>query len=198
MLGRMIRLVSPLLLLPVLTMFALGAYEPETDYMQLMIEAACAGDEAAGLASQKSREEKLLETGLRYESVDFTELYLLAKIIEAEAGSSWLTEEWKMAVGEVLLNRVASPEFPDTIEECITQPGQYYGEGNEYFSSLVPSRASVEAASKLLSGERVLGDASVVFQANFPLGGGIFRELKDGALGSTYLCFTSHPELYER
>ena len=51
--------------------------------------------------------------------------YSSASSSSTEAGSAWLSMEWKMAVGEVLLNRVASPEFPDTLAGCAFQPGQY-------------------------------------------------------------------------
>ena len=54
-----------------------------------------------------------------------------------------------MAVGEVVLNRMASPEFPDTMREVLEQPGQYYGRNNPYFNHLKPLPASVEAARRL-------------------------------------------------
>lgn len=167
-----------------------------TDYMELMIAAAVQGDAEAGEQARLDRDAKIAQAGLSEAPVDFGELFLLAKLIEAEAGSSWLPAEWKMAVGEVALNRVASPEFPDTLEEVIYQPGQYYSRGSAYFSALLPSEPCVRAAARLLSGERVLKDASVVFQANFPQGGGVFMELSDSSLGTTYLCISSHPELY--
>ena len=167
-----------------------------TDYMELMIAAAVQGDAEAGEQARLDRDAKIAQAGLSEAPVDFGELFLLAKLIEAEAGSSWLPAEWKMAVGEVALNRVASPEFPDTLEEVIYQPGQYYSRGSAYFSALLPSEPCVRAAARLLSGERVLKDASVVFQANFPQGGGVFMELSDSSLGTTYLCVSSHPELY--
>ena len=37
---------------------------------------------------------------------------------------------------------------------------------------------------------------SVVFQSNYRLGSAVYLELKDALLGSTYLCVSSHPELY--
>ena len=57
--------------------------------------------------------------------------------------------------------------------------------------------AGREAAARLLNGERVLCEPSVVFQANARIGSGVFRELRDSLLGSTYLCYSSRPELYE-
>lgn len=53
----------------------------------------------------------------------FMEIELLARLIHAEAGNQDLTG--KKYVADVVLNRVASPQFPDTIEEVIFQPGQF-------------------------------------------------------------------------
>jgi len=172
-------------------------FAPDTNYMAQMMAAAETGDLAAGLAAQRARDEKIAALALPYESVDFEELLLLSKIIYAEAGCAWLDMRWKMAVGEVVLNRMASPEFPDTMREVLEQPGQYYGKNSRYFDGLRPTAESVEAARRLLEGERVLGEPAVVFQSNYRLGSGVFLELRDRALGSTYLCWSSHPELYQ-
>ena len=180
--------------------FAAPAYAdffPEVDYSERMIAAAELGDVEAGRLFQKTREEKIAALGLDYASIEFDDLLLLSRLIYAEAGSNWLSEDWKMAVGEVVLNRVASPEFPDTIREVIVQPGQYHGPAEEYLNHLTPNRASICAALKLLNGERVLNDPAVVFQSNAILGSGVFLELQDQWLGSTYLCYPSHMELYQ-
>ena len=188
---------AALLVLLLLTICASAAYETEVNYMDLMLSAAVEGDLDAGREAQKLRDEKIESTGADYEQLDFDELYLLSKVIEAEAGSDWLSDDWKMSVGEVVLNRVASPEFPDTVEEVVFQRGQYYSRSNAYFRTLLPSERSVDAAVRLLCGERVLGDESVVFQSNYVLGSGIFLELEDEKLGSTYLCYSYYPEIYE-
>lgn len=176
---------------------ALAEGEAETNYMALMLEAAMEGDLEKGEEAQRLRDRKIAEQGLDYVNVAFSDLYLLAKIIYAEAGSEWLPDEWKMCVGEVVLNRVASPEFPDTIPEVLAQPGQYYGENSRYFNNLLPSQRCVNASLRLLEGERVLNEPSVVFQSNYVLGSGVYLELCDSQLGSTYLCYSSHRELYE-
>ena len=189
--GLCAALLSVLLVLP-----AAAQYSQDTDYMARMMEAVCAGDYAAGSAAGQRRAEKIAQMRLDYPPVEFEELWLLSKIIYAEAGSAWLPMEWKMAVGEVVLNRMASPEFPDTMREVLEQPGQYYGRDNPYFDGLLPSPACAEAARRLLEGERVLREPAVVFQSNYLLGSGVFLELKDELLGSTYLCYSSRPELY--
>ena len=188
--------LAVLLLLASVSTPASAAFEPETNYMQQMIHAACTGDVQAGLDAEAMRMEKIEALGLDAPPVSFEDLYLLAKVMYAEAGSAWLSDEWRMCVGEVVLNRVASPEFPNTVREVIEQPGQYYGPDNDYFEQLLPSEACVHLALRLLEGERVIDEPSVVFQANFPLGSGTFLELYDSQLGTTYLCYSSYPELY--
>ena len=187
------RIVSVCLgLLAVFSTGAAAEFDPDMDYMGRMVEAAVCADTAAGEAAQGCRAEKIAALGLDCTDVAFEDLWLLSRLIENEAGSAWLDADWKMAVGEVALNRVASPEFPNTLGEVLAQPGQYHGA----LFTLRPSLASVEAAKRLLEGERVLRNPSVVFQSNAPQGGGVFRTLRDAALGATYFCYSSRPELY--
>ena len=190
------RILTILALLFLLGVSAAADYDPGTDYMAQMMAAVQRGDAAAGQEAEARRAEKIADMGLAYPIVSYEELDLLSRIIYAEAGSAWLPMDWKMAVGEVVLNRVASPEFPDTVREVLEQPGQYYGKNSRYFNSLKPSAECVEAALRLLEGARILGEPGVVFQSNYRLGSGVFLELKDRYLGSTYLCWSSHPELY--
>ena len=191
------RILTILALLLLLGVPAAADYDPGTDYMAQMMAAAQCGDAAAGETAELRRAEKIAGMGLEYPIVRFEELHLLSRIIYAEAGSAWLPMDWKMAVGEVVLNRVASPEFPDTVREVLEQPGQYYGKNSRYFNGLKPSAECVEAALRLLEGARILGEPGVVFQSNYRLGSGVYLELRDRYLGSTYLCWSSHPELYE-
>lgn len=57
------------------------------------------------------------------EMVYWDELELLAQVVEAEAGNQDMTG--KRLVVDVVLNRVDSPLFPDTITEVLEQPGQF-------------------------------------------------------------------------
>ena len=56
------------------------------------------------------------------------QLELLALVVEAEAGNQDLTG--KRLVVDVILNRVDSPYFPDTIEGVITDEGQFSSYAN--------------------------------------------------------------------
>ena len=98
-------------------------------------------------------------------------------------------------MGEVVLNRMDSPEFPDTMEEVIFQDGQYENVDNrEFREEFLPTRACVRAALKALRGERLLPPL-VVFQSNGRLGK-VHATYCDRVLGFTYFCETNHPELY--
>ena len=165
------------------------------DYSEIMIVSAINGDVATGTQAEQDRNVKIDEQGLSYPKIKFNDLFLVSKIMTAEAGSYWLSDEWKMAVGEVLLNRVASPEFPNTVEECIYQPGQYYSKNSSYFKKLLPWERETRLAWRLLEGERHL-EPSVVFQANFTQGSRVFKEFYDRYLGYTYFCYSKKPELY--
>lgn len=193
---RLIAVIPAIILATVLTIGAEAAYEPDVDYARVMINSAVSGDYETGRAAEASRNEKIDDIGAPNAKVSFDELMLLSKIMYAEAGSNWLSDEWKMCVGEVVLNRVSSPEFPNTIAEVLAQPGQYYGSNSRYFNNLKPSERCAELAFRLLNGERVMNDPAVVFQANFRQGSGTHTAVYDRYLGWTYFCFSSRPELY--
>lgn len=169
----------------------------DTDYMALMRQCCLSGDIVAGRKAEHDRNAKIAALNLDAQEISFDELYELSKVITNEAGSSWLPMDWKMMVGEVVLNRVASTEYPNTIYEVIHQSGQYSGANSSRFKNMVPFEDCVDAAIGLLSGERLINDASVVFQSNSRQGSGTYLELYDSHYGYTYLCYSNYPELYE-
>ncbi|MGN1188187.1 MAG: cell wall hydrolase, partial [Lachnospiraceae bacterium] len=100
-------------------------------------------------------------------SVSDSEIYLLACIIEWEAG--WEPYEGKLAVANVVLNRVRSPRFSqNTITDVIYAPGQFTGvlDGNgnisERFATLLANGPTHEecytAAGEALAGVNNIGD----------------------------------------
>ena len=167
----------------------------DTDYLNAMQELCMSGDTTEGEELERLRNMKIDLLEMSEPKIAFQDLNLLSKLIASEAGSSWLPMEWKMAVGEVLLNRVASPEFPDSIADCVYAPGQYYSVMTGAFCSLLPDYDCVNAATRLLYGERVLNDTSVVFQSNFRQGE-IVLVMQDAYLGSTYFCKSNNTALY--
>jgi len=194
---KLITILPAIVLTFILSGYAEAAYDANVDYSNVMITSVMTGANEAGLAAQQSRDEKIAALGVDVPSIKYEDLMLISKIIYAEAGTEWLSDEWKMCVGEVVLNRVASPEFPNTIKEVLEQPGQYYGANSRYFNSLVPNYRCVFAALRLLNGQRLL-EPSVVFQANFKQGGGTHTAVYDKYLGWTYFCYSSNTQLYQK
>lgn len=164
---------------------------PEPDWLALLTDAAVAGDREAGLAAAEGWNADASRPRL-----DYDELFLLAKLIQWEAGSSWLSDELRLCVGEVVLNRVASPEFPDTLEEVVYQYGQFTGVDCPAFRYyLTPTRPCVEIALRLLLGERML-QPQVVFEGH-EIQGKIHSAFIDMHYGKIYFCESHYPELYE-
>ena len=91
-----------------------------------------------------------------YNAVD---LYWMSRIIYAESGAE--PPEGQIAVGNVVLNRVASAEFPNSV------PGVIFDQTNGIQFEPVengtvyraPSPRSLEAARQVLDGENTVGDA---------------------------------------
>jgi N-acetylmuramoyl-L-alanine amidase len=64
-----------------------------------------------------------LGSGTGYGKYSQNEYYLIARIISAEARGEPYTGQ--VAVGAVILNRVSSPSFPNTIAGVVYQPGAF-------------------------------------------------------------------------
>jgi len=120
----------------------------------------------------------------------YMDAYLLAKIMQAEAGVDW--PDWAvMCIGEVVLNRVASSDFPDTIHDVLHQvdPVQYEPVHTGAWESMEPDEDYIDLARRLLDGERVLNNPDVVWQALFPQGERTVMTYHDKVLNTTtYFC----------
>ena len=159
----------------------------DADYMAEMVAAVYSGDYNAGVEAAKKRNIKISYLGLGYQKFTFDDFVLLAKVIQNEAGSDWLPMEWRMGVGEVVLNRVASPAFPNTIYDVVYEPKQYADKQN--YNGMVLYSYCIDAAVRLMNGERVFNDPSVLYQANFKQGYGVAMHLYHPLSGSTYFCY---------
>lgn len=117
--------------------------------------------------------------------VDPDDLYNLSHIISAEAGNC--SRDMMISVGSVVLNRVADDRFPDTIEEVIFQEGQYSPTWNGAFYQ-EPTEGALEVAEELLrEGTKI--DPSVVWQAEFRQGRGVY-DIIESPFGTTmYFCY---------
>ena len=55
------------------------------------------------------------------------EYIMLCNVVGHEYGSDWVQTEEKALVAEVIMNRVNSPQFPNSIYEVLTQKNQFAG-----------------------------------------------------------------------
>jgi peptidoglycan hydrolase CwlO-like protein len=95
------------------------------------------------------------DTSGSYDASD-TELIWLAATIQAEADGESYTG--KLGVGSVIMNRVKSSAFPNTIIGVITQPMQFapYRSGKvEFIIEHGPNSTCIRAAQEVLGGARI-------------------------------------------
>lgn len=157
----------------------------EPDYLAQLRKAALNGDPALGHRAERERNAALADGET---PVSFDELLLLARYLDRRAGEARLTGEQRLCVGEVMLNRVASPEFPDTLEEVLYEAGFAAG-------TRLPGEQSVDAALALLLGRRLL-EPRVVYQSEDKPVGAVYACFCDRYYRRSYFCLTQHPELY--
>lgn len=111
--------------------------------------------------------------------INNAELMLLAKLIYLENGNN--TDLAQLLTGNVVLNRVASSKYPNTIRGVIYQKGQYSVASK--ISKTTPSDRAIKNAKRLLSGERFC-PKNVVYQSRFKQGSGVYKKIK-----GEYFCY---------
>ena len=128
--------------------------------------------------------EKPIET----ESSSYTDddLFYLAAAVCREAGGE--SEEIQLLVANVVINRVNSSIYPNTIEGVLTQYKQYgtmwkYGISFPKWADASIKEQCYKVAQRILDGERVCPE-NVLFQAEFKQGSGVYKEF-DGF----YFCY---------
>mgnify|MGYP000879915566 CR=1 FL=1 len=75
------------------------------------------------------------------------EISLIEHIVMNEVGHC--SEQSKIAVANVILNRLDSPGFPDTVREVVYAPRQF----SAVYGTLKPDKHTQEAVKKALNGE---------------------------------------------
>lgn len=170
----------------VISSFTYAEEAPPPDWLTMMSAAARAGDIDAGRAASMERNAYIEEHQTGETKIDFDEMYLLAQFISAEAGEDWLSDEMRLCVGEVALNRVKSPQYPSSLRRVIFQRGEFDCCHDLHFNEIVPSRDCVSVSLRLMLGERML-DESVIYYGSEPQGE-IYNTFVDKVLGYTYFC----------
>ena len=134
----------------------------------------------AGAGAETETETYETETEASYTDED---LWYLSRVIQAESG--YCEREMQIGVGSVLINRVNSELFPNSIRECVEQPGQYSTLG--WLSSQEPTDQVIEVAIDLLENGSKFPE-NVLYQANFVQGSGIYKTLST-SYSTMYFCF---------
>lgn len=116
-------------------------------------------------------------------SVDEYELSLMAHLLMGECGASYTEDEMLYLTGTVILNRVESEYFPDTIEEVIYQKGQYacVDITTSGFYKEPTERCWKIAEELLLNGYEA--PANVLYQAEFTQGK-VYKKIQN-----MYFCY---------
>lgn len=122
------------------------------------------------------------ETEITESPIDENDLEMLAHLLNGEAGANWCTDEMIYYVGSVVLNRVESEYFPDTIEGVIFQKGQYASTWDGNYDK-EPTQRCYEIAEDLLLNGSVL-PKDVVYQAEFKQGSGVYKQVQN-----MYFCY---------
>lgn len=192
-------------------------YDPEVDYMQAMKQALEDGSpyamevgalyeqqrnlkiqelelpqEQTAYFSQYGEAEEILEAMAQAEAPEAAytqaDLDLLSRLIYAEAGCTWIPDWVQRMVGSVVLNRVESQYYPDTIREVIYQPGQYAPTWDGSLQK-TPDARTIENARYLLEHGSICPE-NVVGQNSIITGSGVYTSYYDQVLDTTiYFCY---------
>lgn len=115
---------------------------------------------------------------------------IIATVIYNEAWAG-CTERHRELVAAVIMNRVKSDKFPDTVYDVVTQKGQYllgYANGDPQYT---PPEEAIEACREIAT-RALLGGIdcpdNVLYQAEFKQGTGVYEVCKT-SYSTTYFCY---------
>ncbi len=131
----------------------------EAARLEAEAQAKAAAEEAARIEAE-AQQAALAAQAAQTAAISAEELKLLANIIYCEAGSE--SYVGKVAVGNVIMNRVKSASQPDTITEVVYAKGQFSpvrnGSLQRALSSDKADAACYQAAIEALAGAQPVGD----------------------------------------
>lgn len=131
-----------------------AAEEAQQAYIRKQEEERKAAEEAARIAAEKAAAEAAAEAAAQADKE------LLASLIFCEAGNQ--PYEGQVAVGAVVMNRVKSSTYPDTISDVIYQSGQFTPAMTGWLDSVRASsgytESAMQAAEDALAGSNPVGD----------------------------------------
>ena len=117
-------------------------------------------EEVTALTMEEYQEQQAAAAGSASVTAGSGELNLLAAIIECEAGGE--SHTGKVAVGAVIMNRVRSGQFPNSITEVVYQSGQFSPVASGRLAAVLSRGARsdcFQAAQEALNGSNPIGGA---------------------------------------
>ena len=130
----------------------IAAVEAKIAYEAKLEEERRAAEEAERIAREKAEAEAA--------AAQQAEKELLASLIFCEAGNQ--PYEGQVAVGAVVMNRIKSSSYPDTMEEVIYQSGQFSPAMSGWLDRVRANQgyteAAMQAAEDALAGSNPIGD----------------------------------------
>ena len=93
--------------------------------------------------------------------LSWDDLFWLSRVVYAESGNQSL--DGKIAVANVVLNRVKSPIFPNTIEGVLAQKNQFPTYGSGSLAKRTPNEGSIIAAKLAMDGAVVEEAAGALY-----------------------------------
>lgn len=123
----------------------------------------------------------------QYQSNYTNDVQLLARAINGEArGESY---EGQVAVGAVILNRVNSPEFPNTLAGVIYQPGAFTAVSDGQINVPIDEKSTVfKAAQDAINGWDPTNGCLYYFNPNTATSSWIWSKTIVKTIGSHHFC----------
>ena len=140
----------------------IAAAEAKIAYEAKLEEERRAAEEAERIAREKAEAEAEAAAAAQAEAeaAQQAEKELLASLIFCEAGNQ--PYEGQVAVGAVVMNRINSSSYPDTMEEVIYQSGQFSPAMSGWLDRVRANQgyteAAMQAAEDALAGSNPIGD----------------------------------------
>ena len=138
----------------------IAAAEAKIAYEAKLEEERRAAEEAERIAREKAEAEAAAAAQAEAAAAQQAEKELLASLIFCEAGNQ--PYEGQVAVGAVVMNRINSSFYPDTMEEVIYQSGQFSPAMSGWLDRVRANQgyteAAMQAAEDALAGSNPIGD----------------------------------------
>ena len=138
----------------------IAAAEAKIAYEAKLEEERRAAEEAERIAREKAEAEAAAAAQAEAAAAQQAEKELLASLIFCEAGNQ--PYEGQVAVGAVVMNRIKSSSYPDTMEEVIYQSGQFSPAMSGWLDRVRANQgyteAAMQAAEDALAGSNPIGD----------------------------------------